>query len=458
MPATPLSDGARATARRLRQAGYTALWAGGCVRDLLMGRTPKDYDIATNATPDQVAGLFERAVTTGKSFGVVRVRLAGFEYEVATFRRDRAYRDGRHPEGVEFTDPQTDAQRRDFTINALFMDPETGAVRDYVDGRPDLEAHRIRAVGRAEERFAEDHLRMLRAVRFAATLDFDLEPGTADAIRRLAPKLAAISVERVQQELTRLLLEAPRPGAGIEQLRDLGLLHVILPELDALVGQRQPPQFHPEGDVWTHTVLMLNQMRQRDARLAYAVLLHDVGKPPTARLVDGRIRFDRHAAVGAVLAESALRRLRLPNDDLKAIVYSIANHMRFMDVQRMRKATLHRLVGAPTFPLELELHRLDCAASHGDLSNYEFLVAFQNACNAEPALPPPWVTGTDILRLGIPAGPEIGIWKQRVYDLQLEGRVASRDAALDWLRDALSRRPGRPAGAGPEAPQPEPAP
>ncbi|MFH1476403.1 MAG: CCA tRNA nucleotidyltransferase [Verrucomicrobiota bacterium] len=461
IPTNPLSDGARTVVRRLTEAGFTAFWAGGCVRDIIMGREPKDFDIATSAVPDQVERLFPGAVTTGKSFGVVRVRIHGLEYEVATFRKDQAYHDGRHPEGVVFTDEQTDAQRRDFTINALFLDPLTGAVRDYVGGQTDLAARLIRAVGCPDDRFAEDHLRMLRAVRFASTLDFKLDPATADAIRRHAPQIEKVSAERLQQELTRILLETPQPGTALELLQAVGLLPVILPEVSALRGQEQPPQFHPEGDVWTHTIMMLNAMRQParnatsgsrriaggpdelgqagqpDLRLAYAVLLHDVGKPGTAKFVENRIRFDCHAGVGAALAEEILKRLRLPNDDIKAIAFCIGNHMRFMDVQRMRKATLCRLVGAPTFATELELHRLDCEASHGDMTNHAFLVAFQAARRAEPVLPKPWVTGHDILSLGVTAGREIGRWKQMVYDAQLEGLVENREAALAWLRREL---------------------
>lgn len=438
IPSNSLVDGARAAVRHLTKAGFSALWAGGCVRDLIMGRDPKDFDIATSALPDQVEHLFPGAVSVGKSFGVVRVRVQAHEYEVATFRKDQAYLDGRHPEGVVFTDEQTDAQRRDFTVNALFLDPMTDTVHDYVGGQADLAARLIRAVGRPDDRFAEDHLRMMRAVRFAASLGFELDPATAAAIGRHAPQIAKVSAERIQQELTRILLEALRSGAAIELLQTVGLLPVILPEVSALRGQEQPPQFHPEGDVWTHTIMMLNAMRNPDLRLAYAVLLHDVGKPGTAKVVANRIRFDCHAGVGSVLAEEILKRLRLPNDDIAAIAFCIANHMRFMDVRRMRKATLRRLAGAPTFATELELHRLDCEASHGDMKNYDYLVEFQAACRAEPVLPKPWVTGHDILALGLVAGPEIGRWKQRAYDAQLEGLVENREAALAWLRRELS--------------------
>ncbi|MBI2440814.1 MAG: CCA tRNA nucleotidyltransferase [Lentisphaerae bacterium] len=438
IPTNPLTNGAGAVVRRLTEKGFRALWAGGCVRDLLMQRAPKDFDVATSAAPEEVERLFPGAVTVGKSFGVVRVKVQGCEYEVATFRQDQAYRDGRHPEGVIFSDERTDALRRDFTVNALFFDPLRGQVLDYVGGQADLAARLIRAVGRAEDRFAEDHLRMIRAARFASTLNFELEAATAEAIRRQAPKIATVSAERIQQELTHILLEAARPGTALELLRDLGLLPIILPEVAALKGQEQPPEFHPEGDVWTHTIMMLNAMRNQDLRLAYAVLLHDVGKPGTATFASERIRFNCHAGVGAALAETMLKRLRLPNDDIKAIAYCIGNHMRFMDVQRMRKATLHRLVGAATFATELELHRLDCEASHGDMANYRFLVEFQAAAQAAPILPKPWVTGHDVLSLGVSAGPEVGRWKKKVYDQQLEGAVPNREAALEWLRRELA--------------------
>lgn len=443
---SPLSEAARQVVRRLQAAGFAALWAGGCVRDMIMGRPPKDYDIATGATPDQVLELFPRAVAVGKAFGVVRVALGDHEFEVATFRKDHAYRDGRRPEAVSFTDEKTDALRRDFTINALFFDPVAGTVHDYAGGQADIAARLIRAVGRAEDRFAEDHLRMLRAIRFAATLDFTVDPATFEAIRQHAPAIGKISGERIQQELTRTLLESARPGDAVGMMLSAGLLAVILPEVAALRGQAQPPQFHPEGDVFTHTLLMLNAMlagpagSQPSLRLAYAVLFHDIGKPPTAQLTDGRIRFNQHAQHGAAMAEAILKRLRLPSDDIKAIVFSIANHMRFMDVRKMRRATLHRLVGAATFPLELELHRLDCAASHGDMQNFDFLREFEREYRARPVLPKPWVTGDDLLALGVPNGREVGRWKKLAYDAQLENAVASREAALAWVKKLVDAK------------------
>lgn len=435
-----LKDLARQTVRRLQEASFTAYWAGGCVRDLLRGQDPKDYDIATSAAPDDVLRLFPRAAEAGKAFAVVRVRVEDAEFEVATFRRDHAYRDGRRPQGVTFADPRTDARRRDFTINALFYDPVAGKVHDFVDGRRDLERRVVRAVGAAADRFAEDHLRMLRAVRFAATLAFDLDPETAAAIRAQAADLARISAERVRVELTRMLMEAVRPGAAVVMLEALGLLNVILPEIQALKGLAQPPEFHPEGDVFAHTVLMLDLMQERSVALAMAALLHDVGKLATARVAD-RIRFDGHAQTGAGLSAAIMRRLRFSREETDTVTRCVRDHMRFMDVRRMRASTLRRMVSAPTFPIELELHRLDCLASHGALDNYAFLTAFHEKLRSEPVLPPPWIDGHDVMRLGAAEGPEVGRWKRAAYDAQLEGRFPDREAALRWLAEAVKAEP-----------------
>ena len=440
LPDTPAAVAARRVADVLCAAGYEALLAGGCVRDLLLGRPPKDYDVATSAHPDMVIARFPDAVTVGKSFGVVRVPVGDIWTEVATFRRDRAYTDGRHPDGIEFTTAREDAERRDFTVNAMFMDPATGGVIDYVHGRADLQARRIRCVGEPEARFGEDHLRMLRAVRFAATLEFELDADTEAAIARLAPAVQRISPERVREELVRTLWEATRAGEAVRLLDRTGLLREILPEVAAMKGVEQPAEFHPEGDVFTHTCLMLDAMRpDRTPVLAMAALLHDVGKPPTAaRDTAGRWRFMEHAATGARMAETILHRLRFSSDDTAAIVACIAGHMRFADVQHMRTSTLRRMIGAPFFVTELELHRLDCVASHGNLDHHAFLIERKDAFDAEPVLPPAWITGRDILALGIPPGREVGVWKQRAYDAQLEGRFDSREGGLAWLR---SERP-----------------
>ncbi len=423
--------------RRLQSAGFTAYWAGGSVRDVLMNRSPKDYDIATDATPDQVTAVFSDAVLTGKSFGVVRVPVEESMFEVATFRKDHSYRDGRRPEEVSFTDAETDARRRDFTINAIFYDPIAKEYHDYTGGQKDIESRLVRCVGDAAERIREDHLRMLRAVRFASTFGFSLHAETAAAIRANAGLISKISAERIRDELTRTLIEARRPGDALMMMDDLGLLGAILPEIMAMKGQIQPPQFHPEGDVFTHTVLMLNAMISPSQNLAWSVLLHDVGKPLTAEQSDERIRFDGHAEEGAEAAGAILLRLRFSNDDIETITHCIRGHMRLMNVRNMRRSTLRRLVGAPTFAIELELHRLDCQASHGDLSNYHHLVAFQKEMAAEPVLPPPVVSGHDIMALGVPEGPDVGLWRKKAYDAQLEGRLKTREELLEWLKGEI---------------------
>lgn len=432
-----LLEGAKTAVARLRQAGFQALFAGGCVRDMLMRREPKDFDIVTDATPDKALALFPRAVAVGKAFGVVRVGIGANFYDVATFRQDGGYGDGRHPQSVTFTDEISDAARRDFTINALFYDPISGLIRDHVGGREDIEKKIIRAVGDPDQRFQEDHLRMLRAVRFAATLNFAIEPRTAEAVKKNCALIGKVSAERIQQELTRTLLESAQAGQALEMLSSFGLLKVIMPEVEALRGQEQPPQFHPEGDVWTHTILMLDAMKNPSLRLAYAVLLHDVGKPATAVQAEDRLRFNRHAEVGAGLANEILRRLRFPLADIKAIAYIIGNHMRFMDVRRMRPATLRRLISSDDFADELELHRLDCVASHGDMQNHVFLANFIKEYESRPVLPKSIITGKDIIALGIAPGPLVGKWKKAAFDAQLEGKFQEYDAGLAWLKKAM---------------------
>lgn len=424
---------ATSAVRRLSDAGFEAYLAGGCVRDLIRGKQPKDYDICTSATPPEVQALFPQSVAAGKAFGIVIVRTGESEFEVATFRIDHNYRDGRRPESVSFSDAQHDATRRDFTINALFYDPATDTIIDYAGGLADLEAGVVRAVGDPFTRFAEDHLRLLRAVRFQATLGFRLDPQTADAIRANAGQLAKISAERIRDEFTRILIESHRVGDAIGLLDDLSLLKVFLPEVSAMKGQAQPSDLHPEGDVFVHTVKMLNLMKTGDIRLAFAVLLHDVGKPATAKLIDGRIRFHYHAERGAEIAAHIMSRLRMSSGDTDAICHIVRGHSRFTSVSGMKLSTLRKLIGAPTFALELELHRLDRLASTGDTSTYEFLVETEGRLRSEPVLPPPWITGRDIMALGVPEGRTVGSWRDRAYDLQLEGTCRDRAALLEWL-------------------------
>ncbi|MBM4163277.1 MAG: CCA tRNA nucleotidyltransferase [Lentisphaerae bacterium] len=435
---SPLYRAAAAVAARLREAGWQTVFAGGCVRDALLGRPIKDIDIATRAPPEAVESLFPKTVAVGKSFGVIVVITDEAPFEVATFRADGAYADGRRPDAVRFTSAAEDASRRDFTINGLFYDPADGTVSDFVNGRADLAARVIRAIGDPAARFREDHLRLLRAVRFAAVLDFAIEPATAAAIRACAPLLASVSGERTGTELTRILCEAPRPSRALDLLRETGLLDVVLPEVAATHGCPQPPQFHPEGDVWTHTCLMIDALpAPRDADLAWAVLLHDVGKPPTREsrpdpATDGalRHRFPCHAPHGAGVAAEILARLRQPASRVAAVSGAVRRHMAFVDFDAMRPATRRRLIGSPGFDLLLELHRLDLTCSTGDLTTYEHARACRDAFVNEPVLPEPWIRGRDLIARGHRPGPELGRLLERLYDAQLEGAYPDRESLL----------------------------
>lgn len=422
---------------KIRDEGFTALFAGGAVRDQLLGRTPKDYDIATSALPEQIEALFPKTVAVGKAFGVIMVVQNGLETEVATFREDAGYQDGRRPESVHFCGAKEDAIRRDFTVNGMFYDPVAKEVIDYVDGRADLKKKVIRAIGDPDRRFAEDHLRMLRAVRFAHTLGFTIDPATRDAIKAHADDLSKISMERIENEFSRILTESLRPGDALRELVDLGLMQHIIPEILPMIGQEQPEEFHPEGDVFEHTVLMLNLMNKPTRPLAYSALLHDVGKPNTAFMGEDRIRFHGHERKSAQMAEEILRRLRLPVKEIKQIVIAIDGHMRFKDAQKMNRSTLRKMMGAKTFKLELELHRLDCEGSHRQLEIHEFLLKKSEEMANEPVLPERWVSGKDLLKLGAEPGPGLGTLLQKAYDAQLEGRFTDRTELLEWLRQEI---------------------
>ncbi len=441
-----LLDGARFVANRLCKAGHQALFAGGCVRDRLLGIAPKDYDIATSAKPDEAERLFPRAIGVGKAFGVVKVRRKGHEYEVATFRVDHAYSDGRRPEGVTFADARQDASRRDFTINALFQVPDTGEVIDYVGGREDIAARLLRCVGNPVERFQEDHLRLLRAVRFAEKLGFAIHKDTLQALRQCAPLINRVSVERIRDELTRILTESLKPGRALGVLRDTGLLKCVLPEVDAMAGQEQPPEFHPEGDVFQHTATMLDLMEKPTPLLAWAVLLHDVGKPPCAAKDGERLRFNAHDKIGREMSEKILKRLSFSNDAIGAISFMVGNHMRFRETRKMRPATLRRLIAEPTFAMELELHRLDCLGSHGQLQNYDFLKEYEQSLKSEIALPKPWVSGRDLMALGIQPGAGLGRWKTWAYDAQLNEEYANPEDLFVAIKNRLADGFDPPAG------------
>ncbi len=420
--------GALEVVRRLQARGFRALWAGGCVRDMLMGQVPRDYDIATNADLQQVIGIFPHAQVVGAHFGVVIVRLDGYHYEVARFRRDLAYSDGRHPDGVVFVDEEEDARRRDFTINGMFYDPVADAVFDYVGGQADLKKKVIRTIGDPHARFGEDRLRMLRAIRFACRYHWPIEEKTREAIGTLSASIEFISHERVRDEVGKILTEGGAP-LGVRWLIDLGLMAVFMPEVVAMDGVPQPPQFHPEGDVLTHTLIMLGLMRNPSVELAMGVLLHDVGKPPTYQVRD-RIRFHNHTKVGREMTEEICRRLRFSSEQTKHIAALVSDHHKFMHVQEMRSSTLKRFLRTDRFEDHLALHRIDCLSSHGELDNYAFCKAALEDLEPEQIRPVPLINGRDLIAMGQKPGPAFKQVLRAVEDAQLEGRVTRRDEAL----------------------------
>lgn len=431
----PARDAALELASRLKAAGHTALFAGGSVRDRLLGHEPKDYDIATSATPAEVMKLFPGSNEVGAHFGVVIAKLGGHHVEIATFRTDGSYKDGRRPESVTFSTPEEDAKRRDFTINGLFEVPDTGEVVDHVGGLADLKAGVIRAIGDPKARFEEDGLRLLRAVRFAARLGFTIEPRTDASLRDCAPLLDRISPERIRDEFSKILT-SPRRREGVQHLVDTDLIRHFMPEVLEMIGCEQPPEWHPEGDVFTHTMIML-EMLEPDAplELCLAVLLHDIAKPPSQTVDEtGRIRFNGHDAMGAEMAEIILRRLRYPKHVISSVIPMVARHMQFMNVQKMRTAKLKRFMAEPTFPLEMELHRVDCGSSNGFTDNYEFLQEKEAEFAAEPLIPPPLVTGRDLIKLGQQPGPRFKEILDLIQTEQLEGRILDRETALEYLK------------------------
>jgi poly(A) polymerase len=473
LAATPQFDAALRIIAALRAAGYEAYLAGGCVRDLLLGREPTDYDVATSATPDVVLSLFPRTFAVGAHFGVVLVATEsqeepanpdgsrGTEHitEVATFRSDGAYSDGRHPDAVRYTtSAEEDVRRRDFTINGLLLNPERlfpqglkptslndqdvrakahtlhDVVIDYVGGLADLDAGLIRAIGQPGERFEEDHLRMLRAVRFAARFSFELDAATASAMRRLAPNIHAVSRERVRDELTKMLTEG-RARRAFELLDESGLLAEVLPEIARMKGVEQPPQFHPEGDVWTHTLLLLAQL---DAgcplTLAWGALLHDVGKPPTFMRAD-RIRFNGHVAVGVAIAADVCRRFRFSNDETHQVLSLVENHMRFADAQHMKASTLKRFFRLENFPQHLLLHRMDCLAGSGNLDHWNYVRERYVSMPEEAVRPQPLLTGRELIAAGYQPGAAFKEMLRAVEDAQLEGAIATPAEALALIRD-----------------------
>jgi len=455
--------------RTLRERGHQAYLVGGCVRDLLLGREPADYDVASDATPDEVMRIFPETYAVGAQFGVVLVPDPALEtrnntvipsaagpspsdvpagsrdpafrssktglVEVATFRSDIGYSDGRHPDQVRFSrDAREDVQRRDFTINGLLLDPLTDEVLDFVGGQKDLEAKVIRAIGDPQFRFTEDKLRMLRAVRFAARFEYSIEPRTFAAIQQLAPQIHQVSRERVRDELTRMLTEGHARRA-FELMDESGLLREVLPEIAAMKGVEQPPEFHPEGDVFVHTLLLLDNLPQPcPVTLAWGALLHDVAKPPTFRRAPDRIRFDEHAAIGVKMAEAICQRLRFSNDDTEHILALVSNHMRFGDVERMKASTFKKFIRLPRFEQHLQLHRLDCEASHRSLRLYDFTRKKMAELPPGEVRPEPLVSGDDLINAGYRPGPKFKEILAAVEDAQLEGRLASKQQAMRFIR------------------------
>ncbi len=436
----------------LRNRGHQAYFVGGCVRDLLLNRHPADYDVATDALPAEVTKIFPKTWAVGAQFGVVLVPIPDEDscqpdeanprshhhgcIEVATFRSDGTYTDGRHPDAVRFSkDPREDVQRRDFTINGLLLDPlNRDEVIDYVGGRADLTAGIIRTIGDAQRRFSEDKLRLLRAVRFAARFEYRIEPATMQAIRYLAPEIRVVSRERVRDELTKMLTEGHARRA-FELLDESGLLKEVLPEVARMKGVEQPPQYHPEGDVWIHTLLLLEKLPENSSpTLAWGALLHDVGKPPTFRVAPDRIRFDGHVEVGVKMTEQLGRELRFSNDELDQVSALVANHMKFMEVTRMRESTLKRFMRLPRFDEHMALHKLDCLSSHGNLELYDFVKEQMEKTPAEEIRPAPFLTGKDLIAAGYKPGPGFKQMLAAVEDAQLEGRLRSTEEALGFVK------------------------
>lgn len=481
MSPNPSQTAAEKVVERLQTAGFSAFWVGGCVRDFLLGREPQDYDVATAARPEQIEKLFPKTIPVGKKFGVMVVVEDEQQFQIATFRAEADYQDGRRPTQVSFASAEADALRRDFTVNGLFYDPVSEKLHDWVGGEMDLNAKTIRTIGAPEERFAEDHLRLLRAVRFAAQLGFEIEPKTFAAVKSLAPKIKVISAERIRDELLKLfappavgqasslsLTEAKTPkivdrqdacptiaARGLDLLRDSGLLEQILPELAATISCEQSPDYHPEGSVFEHIRLMLEKMGQgwsssfslpestlkRELQLLpWAVLMHDIAKPVTAEkdLQTGSIHFYGHEKIGAEMTRDILNRLRFPKKQIDGIVACVRNHMQFKDVRQMRKATLRRLLLRSTFPLELELHRLDCLGSHGDLSHYKFLLEQAEELNKKPAIRPPLLTGDDLIKLGMKPGPAMGALLNEIREKQLTEELKTKRQAKAWAKRKLA--------------------
>ena len=427
-----LLKGALAILKTLHDQGQEAYFAGGAVRDLLLEKSISEIDIATSASPQEIEQLFPKTIPVGKQFGVIVVVQDTNNFEVTTFRKEADYVDGRHPTQVSFTDARHDVERRDFTVNALFFNPFTEEVIDYIKGREDLERKLIRTVGPPRSRFQEDKLRLLRALRFACQLDFEIEQETYQQLKEHASQLTQVSWERIRDEVLKILT-GPDPSRGLKLMSDSGILEVILPEIAAMHGVQQPPEFHPEGDVFVHTCLMFELSQERSETLALEILLHDVGKPPTF-IIKERIRFDGHADLGAKMAEEICRRLRISNQQTEEVVDVVKDHLRFIHVQEMRESTLKRFLRKTNFSDHLELHRLDSLASHGKLSSYHFCQEKLEELSQEAMRPKPLINGHDLIRMGLEPGPLFSEILRAIEDFQLEDKLSSKEETLDWVK------------------------
>lgn len=432
-------SGALSIVKTLREKGFEAYFVGGCVRDMIRKEKPSDFDIASNAGPGNIRKIFSHTIPVGEAFGVMIVRLDGNSFEVSTFRTESDYKDGRRPGRVQFSDAKEDALRRDFTVNGLYYDPVKRETVDWVGGQRDIRARLIRTIGSPQRRFQEDKLRMLRAARFAANLDFKIESKTLAAIRRMRKQIRAVSSERIRDELVKMFT-GPWPAKGLDWLDKTGLLEVVLPEVEALKGVAQPRQYHPEGDVYKHTRLMLSFLKKPPLVLAFGSLLHDIGKPKTFRRAKDRIRFNGHDRVGARMTEEILTRLKFSNEAKEQIVACVDGHMRFKDAPGMKRSTLLRLFQRKTFATELEQHRYDCLASHKDLKIWRFLKRELRKLSKEQIRPEPFLRGRDLLELGFAAGPALGKILREAEEKQLEGEFKTKLDALEWAKQQRSSR------------------
>ncbi|MSR76968.1 MAG: CCA tRNA nucleotidyltransferase [Candidatus Omnitrophica bacterium] len=423
-------------AKTLKDHGCTAYFAGGCVRDHLMALESYDIDIATTATPDQVEKIFPRTIPVGKQFGVVLVVEEDLTFEVATFRSEGGYVDGRHPTQVEFTVPEEDAKRRDFTVNGLFYDPFKEQVIDFVGGEADIKGKLIRAIGNPEDRFDEDKLRLLRAVRFASTLGFKIDPDTWKAVCQKSNLIHQVSPERIRDELIKIFTRKDS-GRGFLLLSESGLMKEVLPEIETMKGVQQQPDYHPEGDVFVHTHLLMEKLEKPSTALALGALFHDVGKPGTFEVRNGKITFYQHEHLGAEITQTIMKRLRFSNDEIRDVTECVKNHMKFADVQKMRSGKLKRFIVRNTFTDEMELHRIDCASSHGMLDNYHFLESKLKEFEKEELQPKPLLNGHDLMALGMKPSPSMKEALEELYELQLEGRFPGREEALEYARQMI---------------------